>query len=79
MEVGPENALHAAIRDGLGFALLSRSSVRSILDAGQIREVPMSGGALKIGLDLVFRNDLNFSLTRRAFIEAARQRLGPGA
>jgi DNA-binding transcriptional LysR family regulator len=76
MEIRPEGTLHAAIRDGLGFALLSRSSVTAALAKGDLREVPMSAGNFPIGLDLISRHDLELSPTHGAFIHAARERLG---
>lgn len=77
MEIGPEGTLHAAVRDGLGCALLSRSSVALRLAAGELIEVELPGGTFSIGFDLVSRYDLVLSPARRAFTELARAQLTP--
>jgi DNA-binding transcriptional LysR family regulator len=72
IEIGPEAPLHAAVRDGLGLALLSRRSVTAALEAGALREIPVRGGLFPVGLDLVSRKEADVSPTRRDFVQAAR-------
>lgn len=79
MEIGPEPPLHAAVRDGLGFALLSHSSVASEVTDGRLLQAHLPGGALPIGLDLISRRDLELSPARQAFVDLARELLGAGA
>ncbi len=79
MEIGPEGPLHAAVRDGLGCALLSRSSVTAALASGELQEIEVVGGLFRIGLDLVSRRDLELSQARQAFVHAARQALAGGS
>jgi DNA-binding transcriptional LysR family regulator len=67
MEVGSEGPFHAAVRDGIGYALLSRRTVGDELAAGALAELPLPGGPIPVGIDLVWRRDQRATSLRRAF------------
>jgi|SRR5579875_96731 len=75
MEVRSETAFHAAVRDGLGFALLSRRTTVDMLQLGQLVEVDMPGGPIPLGIDLVWRRDLPARPIHKLFREAVEAEL----
>lgn len=75
MEVRSETAFHAAVRDGIGFALLSRRTTVDMLARGQLVEVDMPGGGIPLGIDLVSRRDLPSRPIHRQFRDAVQAEL----
>lgn len=75
MEVRSETAFHGAVRDGVGFALLSRRSMVEMLNRGELIEVDMPGGPIPLGIDLVSRRDLEPRPVHRLFREAMQTEL----
>lgn len=78
MEVRSETAFHAAVRDGIGFALLSRRTTIEMVSRGQLTEVAMPGGPVSIGIHLVSRRDLVPLALHRLFREAVQAELETG-
>lgn len=79
MEVRSETAFHAAVRDGLGFALLSRRTTVDMVRLGQMVETDMPSGPIPLSIDLVSRHDLPPRPLHRAFREAVQAELLRGA
>ena len=75
MEVRSETAFHGAVRDGLGFALLSRRSMVDMLERGDLVEIEMPGGAIPLGIDLVSRRDLQARPLHALFRDAVQAEL----
>ncbi len=75
MEVRSETAFHAAVRDGIGFALLSRRTTVGMMAQGQLVEVDMPGGGIPLGIDLVSRRDLSPSPLHEQFRDAVQTEL----
>jgi LysR family transcriptional regulator, low CO2-responsive transcriptional regulator len=75
MEVRSETAFHGAVRDGLGFALLSRRSMVDMLERGDLVEIEMPGGAIPLGIDLVSRRDLQARPLHGLFRDAVQAEL----
>lgn len=75
MEVRSETAFHGAVRDGLGFALLSRRSMADMLARGELIEVAMPGGPIPLGIELVSRRDLAPRPLHKLFRDAVQAEL----
>jgi DNA-binding transcriptional LysR family regulator len=75
MEVRSETAFHGAVRDGVGFALLSRRSMLDMLARGDLVEVAMPGGSIPLGIDLVSRRDLEPRPLHDVFRDAMKAEL----
>lgn len=79
MEVRSETAFHAAVRDGLGFALLSRRTTVDMVKLGQLVEIDMPSGPIPLGIDLVSRRDLPPRPLHDRFREAVQAELQTSA
>jgi LysR family transcriptional regulator, low CO2-responsive transcriptional regulator len=75
MEVRSETAFHGAVRDGVGFALLSRRSMVDMLTRGDLVEVEIPGGSIPLGIDLVSRRDLEPRPLHKVFRDAMKAEL----
>lgn len=75
MEVRSETAFHGAVRDGVGFALLSRRSMVDMLIRGDLIEIEIPGGPIPLGIDLVSRRDLEARPLHNVFRNAVKAEL----
>lgn len=77
MEIGPEQPFHAAIRDGIGYALLSRRSAHAELATGRLVAAELPGGPIAAGIDLVWHRDLEPTPLRHSFRRELAAQLTP--
>lgn len=76
LEMGHPEAMKRAVRDGLGVALLPRSSVADEVDSSLLREVAVEGLEAVVPVYLVHRCGKRFSPLQRELIDAIRKGLG---
>jgi DNA-binding transcriptional LysR family regulator len=79
MEIGSEAPFHAALRDGIGFGILSRRSATDDLTTGRLVELSLPGGPIPAGIDLVWRRDLETTPLRRSFSRELEEELTAAA
>ena len=75
MEVRSETLFHAAVRDGAGYALLSRRSAVDMMNRGELAEVGMPGGPIALTIDLVSHRDLKPNPLQTLFRKVIRAQL----
>lgn len=75
MEVRSETVFHAAVRDGAGYALLSRRSALDMIGRGELAVVEMPHGPIALTIDLVSRRDLPARPLHGLFREAIQQEM----
>ena len=75
MELGSPEALKGLVATGLGFAIMSRSTVSKETRLGQLVEVPLAPRLLR-NLSVVYQRERYHSRLVSAFIEFAKERLG---
>ncbi|MBM3352602.1 MAG: LysR family transcriptional regulator [Betaproteobacteria bacterium] len=75
MELGSPEALKGLVATGLGFAIMSRSTVAKETRLGQLVEVPLAPRLLR-NLSVVYTRERYLSLLVGTFTEFARERLG---
>lgn len=74
MELGSPEALKGLVATGLGFAIMSRSTVTKEIRLGQLVEVPLSPRLLR-NLSVVYQRERYYSRLVSTFIEFAKERL----
>jgi len=75
MELGSPEALKGLVATGLGFAIMSRSTVAKETRLGQLVEVPLVPRLLR-NLSVVYTRERYLSLLVSTFTEFAREQLG---
>jgi DNA-binding transcriptional LysR family regulator len=77
IELGHPEAMKRATAEGLGVAVLFRSSVEAELRDGRLREIEVEGVRLSGPVYLAYRNDKSFSALHRELIAEIRAYFGP--
>jgi LysR family transcriptional regulator, low CO2-responsive transcriptional regulator len=76
IELGHAEAMKCAVEEGLGVALLFRSSVERELGFGLLREVRIEGVELDVPIQLIRRTDMQLSPLQAQLLDEIRRGLG---
>ena len=78
MELGSPEAIKGLLSTGLGFAIMSRSSVSKETRLGQLAAIPLNPRLMRT-LSVVYPKEKFRSRLANTFIDFAKQRLRSGA
>jgi DNA-binding transcriptional LysR family regulator len=79
VELGQGEAVKAAVRQGVGVALLTRGSVAADLEAGLLREVAVRGPRLTFHYDVLLRRGRRLTAAQRALLATIEESVRPAA
>lgn len=78
MELGSPEAIKGLVRTGLGFAIMSRSTVSKEIELGQLAAIPLQPRLMR-PLSVVYPKEKFRSRLANTFIEFAKEKLRAGA
>jgi DNA-binding transcriptional LysR family regulator len=79
LELGHPEAMKRVAAQGLGVALLFRTSVSDEIAQGVLREIRLRDATLAVPIYLTYRKGKHFSPSQRELMEAVREDIGAGA